>query len=183
MKYFLKKGFSKSETGFTTLGSCNSSINRRQMLNSISKLFRHRRKIMARANSLKKSIKQILQLADKSTTLNSMISQSLTSNQSNPLGDSVRTSINSQSLDTSLTDSDTKKFLVHKIENMDDLPATSNRHLIYDEIDDDDDFEFDKLGIDHIQVFNHIPDRDNHLLLKKNTKTRRMTGKKQKKQC
>ncbi len=55
-------------------GSCNSSINRRLMLNSISKHFRHRRTIMTRANSLKKSIKQILQLADKSGTLHSMIS-------------------------------------------------------------------------------------------------------------
>ena len=53
--------------------SCNSSINRRLMLNSISKLFRHRRKIMTRANSLKKSIKQVLQLADKKNTWNSMV--------------------------------------------------------------------------------------------------------------
>ena len=53
--------------------SCNSSINRRLMLNSISTLFRHRRKIMTRANSLKKSIKQVLQLADKKNTWNSMV--------------------------------------------------------------------------------------------------------------
>ena len=50
------------------VSSCNSSINRRLMLNSISKLFRHRRKIMTRANGLKKLIKQLIKLADKDTT-------------------------------------------------------------------------------------------------------------------
>jgi len=44
--------------------SSNNSIKRRIMLNSISKLFKHRRKVMNRANSLKKSIKQIIKLAD-----------------------------------------------------------------------------------------------------------------------
>lgn len=50
------------------VSSCNSSINRRLMLNSISKLFRHRRKIMTRANGLKKLIKQLIKLADKDKT-------------------------------------------------------------------------------------------------------------------
>ncbi len=156
---------SKNEVSLTPLGSCSSSINRRKMLNSISKLFHHRRKIMTHANSLKKSIKQILQLADKNTTLNSMINQTINS-QPNSNGDSVRTSINSQSLDISFTDSETKKFLVQKLENMDDLPSSNpSRHLIYDDIDDDN-FDFDKLGINHIQAFDNIPEHDTHLLLK-----------------
>ena len=55
------------------VSSANSSINRRQMLKSVSRLFKHRRKIMTRANSLKRSIKQILQLADKNSTISSVI--------------------------------------------------------------------------------------------------------------
>lgn len=44
--------------------SGNNSIKRRIMLNSISKLYKHRRRVMTRANSLKKSIKQLIKLAD-----------------------------------------------------------------------------------------------------------------------
>jgi len=43
--------------------------------------------------------------------------------------------------DMSLTDSDTKRLLVHTIENMDDL--ISHRHLTYDDYEDD--FDLDKL--------------------------------------
>jgi hypothetical protein len=51
-------------------GSCNSSIQRRQGLNSISRLFRHRRKVINRSNHLKALIKQIVKLADKKIVLN-----------------------------------------------------------------------------------------------------------------
>ena len=51
-------------------GSCNSSIQRRQALNSISRLFRHRRKVINRSNHLKALIKQIVKLADKRNIFN-----------------------------------------------------------------------------------------------------------------
>ncbi len=44
--------------------SSSNRIKRRIMLNLISKIFKHRRKILSRANSLKKSIKQIIRSAD-----------------------------------------------------------------------------------------------------------------------
>jgi hypothetical protein len=59
-------------------GSCNSSIQRRQALNSISRLFRHRRKVINRSNHLKGLIKQIVKLADKKNFLNIKKNQYLT---------------------------------------------------------------------------------------------------------
>lgn len=146
------------------------------MMNSISKLFRHRRTIMTRANSLKKSIKQILQLADKNNTINSMISTTSahfvkpdannangnanSSNMSNGIAnnmDSMRNSITSHlDPDMSITDSDTKRLIVRRIENMDDL--ISYRHLTYDDYEDDFDvarldmFKTNEMGCDAMDM-------------------------------
>ncbi len=50
--------------------SNNSSINRRLMLNSISKLFKNKRKVIAKSNQLKQMMKQMIKLADKEKMTN-----------------------------------------------------------------------------------------------------------------
>ena len=108
---------------------------------------------MTRANSLKKSIKQILQLADKNNTINSMLGPAnihfpsghdTISNSESTYGknESLRNSIISHD-QVNVIDSDTKKLIVQKIENLDD--EISYRHVTYDDYDDD--FDFGKMNL------------------------------------